>query len=229
MEKLKNLFYILGFLLIAGVCIGNSFFITQGGLTIKSITSAGFVLIGVLGLIYSLIYKKSNLKFIITMVVGLFTAMLGDILLEINFIVGAIFFALGHIVFFISYCFLDKFKWIDLVPGAIVAIISVIIITVIPVFNFGGIMMEIVICCYAIIISLMLGKALSNFMRNQNLINIIILIGSLLFFISDFMLLLGNFGGILGTEIACLATYYPAEILLAISIIFTKNNKKNDE
>ena len=69
---------------------------------------------------------------------------------------------------------------------------------------------------YALIISAMVGKAISNFIRERNLLNFILMVGAILFFISDLMLLLRwfmNLGEWAGT--LCLATYYPAECILA--------------
>ena len=75
------------------------------------------------------------------------------------------------------------------------------------------------ICCfYALIISFMVGKAISNILKENNFTNIIIMIGSILFFISDFMLLLNKFGNIIVTNYLCLGTYYPAQFLLAFSL-----------
>ena len=66
----------------------------------------------------------------------------------------------------------------------------------------------------------MVGKALSNFVASRNLQNLIILLGSVLFFISDLMLLLGKFANLpIIVDVLCLVTYYPAEILLALSIL----------
>ena len=72
---------------------------------------------------------------------------------------------------------------------------------------------------YAIIISSMVGKALGNFIRNKNIVTIILAIGSSLFFFSDLMLVFDWFMG-MGriSGLLCMATYYPAECLLAFSV-----------
>lgn len=222
----KNLHFILNLVLILFVSIFQDLYIKEDGLIFKSLASLGFVLLGVVNLIYAIKNKNLNLKFAIMMTIGLFFAMLGDILLEVNFIIGAIFFAIGHIIFFVSYCFIEKFKWVDLIVGGVVAVAAVLVITLVPIFDFGGITLQLLVCIYAVIISLMLGKAITNFIRNRNLINLIIALGSFLFTFSDVMLLLGIFGG-LDMSVLCLATYYPAEVLLAISICFA--NKQEGE
>ena len=72
--------------------------------------------------------------------------------------------------------------------------------------------------CLRVIISFMLGKAISNSLRQTNMTNLIIVIGSLLFFISDFMLMLKSFADLPVAGYLCLGTYYPAQFLLAFSL-----------
>ena len=140
----KNLQLILNIALILFVSIFQDLYITEGDLLFKSLASAGFVMLGGVNLIFA-IKNKLNLKFAIIMSVGLFFAMIGDILLEVEFIIGAIFFAIGHVLFFVSYCFLEKFKWVDLIAGAIIATASVLAITLLPIFDFGGITLQVLV------------------------------------------------------------------------------------
>lgn len=79
-------------------------YIVIGGITIKSITSTIFVLIGFINLVYA-IKQKVNLKYPIMQFVGLVFAMLGDVILEVHFITGAVLFAIGHVMFlFLMVC-----------------------------------------------------------------------------------------------------------------------------
>lgn len=216
---MKKGFLIADLILILLILAGDACYIIFGELWLKGVTSAGFVLLGILSLTYLLLNKEKDLKFPIVMLVGLVFAMCGDIVLNVHFIGGAVLFAIGHIFYFVSYCFIQKFKWIDLVYGAVIFVPSVLFITLAPIFDFGGVLMEVVCVVYAIIISCMVGKAISNLIRERNLVNLIILIGSALFFFSDLMLLLNVFANLPRVvDILCLATYYPAEILLAYSI-----------
>lgn len=221
---MKKTFNILNILLILAVCVGDILYMIDRTLLTKSLTSAGFVLLGIINLIYHCKNHLNHRNFAITMVVGLTFAMLGDIILEIEFIIGAALFAIGHIFYFIAYCFLLKFQWKDLIYGAVIFVPVTLFIILAPIFDFGGILMEMVCIVYALIISCMVGKAISNFVREKSLLHLIILIGSALFMFSDFMLLLNVFADmprVIG--ILCLATYYPAECLLAFSIY--KTNK----
>lgn len=228
MEKkkfdIKNIFLCLNIMLILGIVLGDICYIAFGGLLAKSLTSAMFVLLGAVNFLHLLLCKNKNLTFAIIMLCGLVFAMCGDIVLEVEFVVGAALFAIGHILFFVAYCFLSKFKWTDLIFGAAIFVPAVIFIVAIPIFDFGGAFMEIVCVIYAIIISCMVGKAIANFTEKRNLQNLLVLVGSILFFFSDLMLLLGIFGSLPRVVgVLCLATYYPAEILLAFSIFVHKD------
>ncbi len=217
---MKKLAYIFNSILLALILAGDICYIIFGGTWLKGLTSVMFVLLAVLNLIFAIRLKKCNIKFASFLLTGLVFAMLGDILLNIHFITGAVLFAMGHVFFFVSYLFLVKFNWWDLLCGAIIFVPSVLFIVLAPMFNFGGVTMELVCVFYALIISFMVGKAASNFIRQKNLLNLLILIGSVLFFFSDLMLLLNVFGGLPKfVDVLCLITYYPAEFLLAHSII----------
>lgn len=217
---MKKYFLIINFLMFIMVSIFNGLYIQSDLLLHKSIASICFVAISIINLIYILKSNQGNKKFCYTMVIGLFFAMLGDILLERIFLLGAVFFAIGHIIYFISYCFIEKINKIDILISAPLSLISAAIVAFIPVFKFDSIMLEIVCVIYAIIISFMVGKTIANLIKRQNVFNFLLVIGSVLFFFSDLMLLLSNFGHI-STGHLCLATYYPAQCILAFSLLYS--------
>lgn len=234
-DKKVNSMYLVNICFFIVTMVFNMLYIKIDSLAYKATASALFFLLGAVNLFYAFKNGVENKKFSIIILVGLFFAMLGDILLEINFMIGAIFFAIGHIFFFVSYCFLNSFKLTDLIYGLVIIVPAILLITLAPIFDFGGILMEILCVCYAVIISFMLGKAIANFVRVKNATNIIVLLGSFLFFFSDLMLLFNVFGS--GGSVfscLCLGTYYPAEVLLAVSILVscvfaTSNNKTLNE
>ena len=222
---MKKTIYGLNIILSLLILVGDIIYMQTHGLVVKSITSALFVVLGIINLIYALKNKTNYKKFAWTMVVGLFFAMLGDILLEIQFIVGAALFAMGHIFFFISYCFIHKFNFKDLLYGAIIFVPATLIIIFAPIFEFNGILMQIVCVVYAIIISCMVGKAINNFIIKKDKLTLMVLIGSVLFIVSDLCLLFNVFADVprfIG--VLCLITYYPAEIVLASAILFENKN-----
>jgi len=220
---MKKTINILNICLILAILAGDVCYIIFGGLWLKSITSAGFVLLGAVNLIYALKNKNNNKPFLFVMLFGLIFGMAGDIVLNLHFMAGAIVFAVGHVFYIVAYSLLNKIHWKDLIPSALIFIPSVLVITLLPIFDFGGVVMELVCVFYALIISCMVGKAVANLIKERSLFNLIIMIGSCLFFFSDLMLLLDVFAG-LGSVVGilCLATYYPAQILLALSLSMKK-------
>ena len=225
---MKKSLLITNIILSILILIGDILYMTIGGLLIKSLTSAGFVVLGVINLIYVLRANTYDRKFAIIMTIGLFFAMLGDIILEINFIFGAVLFAIGHIFFFVSFCTLKSFHPKDLIVGSFIFLGALLLILLLPAFDFGSTALKLVCILYALIISVMVSKAIMNLIREKNGLNVLIAIGSILFVISDLMLLFNVFADISSIfGFLCLATYYPAEILFAISIANARFDTKN--
>lgn len=224
-NKIKTVIFSLNMVLLVALLAMDIVYIIKGGLVNKGIASGIFVSIGIVNLSFA-IKEKVDLKFPIIMTIGLIFAMLGDIFLAIEFIVGAILFAIGHIFFFVAYLFITKFSWKDLIYGFGIFIPSMLFIVLAPIFTFN-VLMEIVCVIYALIISFMVGKAISNLVKERSLLNIIIAIGSVMFFLSDLMLLLGQFASLPVVGIICLVLYYPAEFMLAFSV-FAYTCKQNN-
>ena len=107
MEKrkfdLKHVFLCFNLMFILGITLGDICYISLGGLLAKSLTSAMFVLLGAINFIWLFVSKNKSFKFPLIMLVGLVFAMCGDIVLEVEFIVGAVLFAIGHIFYFVAY------------------------------------------------------------------------------------------------------------------------------
>ena len=228
-RAVKKIFFTVNIILIVAVLIGGACFTALGGLPLKGVTSAGFVILGAVNLAYAFLTHAENRKYPVVMLVGLAFAMSGDVVLNIHFIGGAILFDVGHVFYFAAYCFLHRFKPIDLVYGAALFVPSALLITLAPIFDFGGVAMEIVCVIYAAVISCMVGKAVSNLVAHRSLLNVILTVGSCLFFFSDLMLLFNVFGDLPRiADILCLATYYPAQCLLAFSVFVGANANRED-
>ncbi len=235
---MKKVFNLINLALIFLVLLGDSFYIAVsvgalkldgGSLWLKGLTSAMFVALGAVNLAYAILKRKGNLRFCIVMLLGLVFGMAGDIVLNVHFIGGAVLFAIAHVFYFASYCTLLKFRWQDLLYGAAIFVPSVLLITLAPFFDFGGVLMEIVCVIYAIIISCMVGKSISNLVKARTLLNVVLVVGSCLFFFSDLMLLLNVFASLPKVvDVLCLVTYYPAQCLLAYSIMIEACEVKND-
>lgn len=220
---MKKTYLFANAVLVLLILIGDVFYTLNGFVWLKALTSLCFVMLGFVNLVYLIKSGTNYRKFAIFMLVGLIFSFAGDVMLEFIFELGAGLFAIGHIFYFVAYSTLIKFKWVDLVPALVIIIPVVLLITLSPLFDFGGIFMEIVCIIYAIIISLMVGKAISNLIRERTLLNIVLVVGSILFMFSDLMLLFSNFADVSRLfGILCLATYYPGQIVLALSLVFAK-------
>lgn len=213
---MKKIVFFLNLLLIALVQISDIWYLTNGGLWRKGLTSFGFVLLGILNLAYLIAVRRKPLRFPVILTVGLVFAMLADIVLNVNFIGGALLFAVGHVFYFVSYGMLERFCRRDILLSGVIFTAAALILTFAPMFDFGDAFMNGLCIGYALVISFMVGKAVSNVIRKPNTSNILLAAGSVLFFFSDLMLALYVFGDAPKiTDILCVVTYYPAQCILA--------------
>ncbi len=218
---MKSLFASLnGFFIVAQFIVLYIYRNFIGGYKMKGLCSLVFVLLGAVNLIYCFINSKEGKIFPMLIVSGLIFGMIADVVLSFNFITGAAIFALGHVLYFVAFTMLHKFETKDLIAVFSILAFSVIII-LLPIYDFGSKLMFFVIIAYAVIISLMLSKALMNAINTKKTMEIILFIGSLLFYVSDFMLLLSIFSGEKNfSSLVCCYTYWPGQIIIAFSLYF---------
>lgn len=220
----------INILLMLGIIIGDIFYILFGGLLLKGITSLLFALLGLINFIYT---RKQGLgfsRFGLLITLALFICFVADIVLNLNFILGAIIFAIGHLFYIFAYSNLQKFRLVDLVPSVIIFVPALLLIVLCKAFDFGGMLMEMVCIIYALIISIMVGKCISNLIKNRCLLNILLVVGSALFMFSDIMLLFSQFANVSAIMgILCLATYYPGQAILSHSLLFVKNQNNTNK
>ena len=218
----KIVFIILNIIVIGLVMYWDFMYYEHGRTWRKGTASAMFVLLGAVNLIYALLNKSVNLKYPTVMTAGFVLGMLGDIVINYEFIPGAALFALGHVFYFAALCFLIPFGKADALAGGILTVISIGVLQLCPVFVFDDPVIEIICCVYGVIISFMFGKAVSNLIQVRNLQNILIVIGCFLFYFSDLMLVFDWFSDF--DEYAgelCLFTYYHAQCILGAAIFIT--------
>lgn len=216
---MKNKVLVINRILIIALLLSAFCYILYGTIAIKTIASACFVLLGIVNVYFAIKVKSETKKFSIVMFVALCFSCLGDVILYYDFILGAVAFAIGHIMYFVAYCIRKRFKKEDGVGISVVLIPSVSFLIFAPIFDYDGMFIKIVCVAYAVIISCMVGKALGNLYAQKNPVNILIAAGSILFFFSDLMLVLHAFGGAhFVADILCLMTYYPGQGVLGYSI-----------
>lgn len=219
---------IINIAITLAVFIGNYYYQSLGfNYTLKIMCSSGFALMGMINMIYA--YKKvADKKVLQFLTLGLIFAFLGDVAINPNFILGVIFFALGHVFFVVAYLAYRKLGKLDVMFSAGLGIFSVGFILLFPYIVFSVPVLKYVVLLYAVIISVMVGKSVGNVLCEKNAFTAMIAVGSLLFFISDMMLLLAWFSTIEGrwTSNVCMAAYYPGLCLLAGSMVVYLNEKE---
>ncbi len=215
---MKKTFATLNFAIIVISIILLFVYLAVGGLFMKGICSFAFVVLGLVNLINARVRKCEKTFFPFMIFTGLFLCMAGDIILQKSFMVGAVIFALGHICYLAAFCSLNRFEARDSLPCVVIFILSASILTLTPYFDFGSSLMLGICLFYALIISFMLGKILSDFLKSKSLLNLILVIGAALFFFSDIMLVFNVFGGAPRiADVLCLFSYWPGQTLLAFS------------
>lgn len=201
--------------LIAAVMVGAILYDRDGGTTLKGITSAGFALVGVLNLMAYPRQAKPDV-YALRMVLGLFLCAAADVALNKEFTTGVALFILGHVCYLWAGIRRQGVKWQDLLPsGALFAGATALLIFYPFDFPQG---LQGLFLIYALAISLMTGKAVSNFLREKGLHSLLVMAGALLFFLSDVFLVLIHFSDTFTPDTACLLTYYPAQCILAHSL-----------
>ena len=123
--------------------------------TYKIIASAGFVLMNAFNIIYAKLAfnKKYNHWFIYFLLAAQVVVFIADIVLEYNFMLGAIVFACGHLVFLSSFFILEKIKVRDIIFMLLFSIPAVLVVIFYPYLAAGD--MFVVLIAYAFIIGLL--------------------------------------------------------------------------
>jgi uncharacterized membrane protein YhhN len=200
----------------------------SGLLLLKGLSSLFFVITGVTNLVYLVRSEFSDLLFPILITLGLFFSMLGDIALNIQFIIGAALFAVGHIFYFAAYI-----RKISLCPRDFILIFAIFLPSALflskaPFLDFGTQLMKNICVFYALVISCMVGKALSNVTKERNTANLLLALGAVMFYFSDLMLVFHKFAGSAQiTSALCLGSYYPAQCLIAYSLSHVSKEQEN--
>ena len=222
---MKKLFGVLNLLLVLLVFAGGVYYDRHGTLSVKATASSLFVLLGAVNFAYALL-RRAGRGYSAVMLAGLVFAMAGDVLLGRSFKLGAGMFAAGHVLYFVSYCCVEKLKCRDMLIGLVIAAVSVLLLHFGKMFRFRSAIRKEICMEYAAVISLMVGKAIGNFAGRRTAARALMAVGSAMFFFSDLMLALRMFGS--APRLAgslCLLTYYPAQALLAYAVYHEVNKR----
>lgn len=213
----KRLFLEVNLLVLAGLLTCTWIYThVNGRLVMKGVTAGCFVLLGLTNLAYGLLSRPRRIAFPLTLAAGLTLAMLGDLLLGESFALGAGLFAAGHVLYAAAMYLRQRFRPLDAAMTLVMLGMALGVLHLTPGLTFADPALGVICHAYAVIISLMAGKAVSAFLREQTIVTGLMALGSLLFYFSDVMLLLAWFAGAGGwADTACLWTYFPGQGLLA--------------
>lgn len=217
---------------------------TKKSLTYKMIAATMFVLIGVLGMLIT----DNTSAYAKTMLIGLVLGWIGDLFMHIPHkenqpnmplvYTGAAAFLVGHIFYVTAFvkstaALTENYKFLSL-PEIIAFFVIFIAFALMlePVFKFKyeNPFMKITLHLYSVFLVIMLVKScafgityFASGAENGLIAMIILLVGGVLFFISDLTLgirLLGGGKGNKTIKTLSLYTYFYAQLLLATSILF---------
>lgn len=193
---------------------------------LKCVCSGLIAVLAAVNLTFALITKQKPRTFAVLMALGLGCAVLGDVLIQSDFLLGAASFAAGHLCFLAAYCVLQRLRLLDLALGGGIFLFVLLVLLRSPGVVLGLKIYKIACCLYALLISLMLGKAIS-LLRKVTPQAVLIAAGALLFCCSDILLFFYRFAhaGDWASR-ACLATYYPALCLLAVAMSLPRQTSK---
>lgn len=218
--KINKGVIISNILLAIAVSCGCALYMRDRLIQEKALTSFGFVLIGLVNLIHEIVKKNSDIKFKAFVAIALTFSFIADIVIDSNFIFGAIIFALAHVLYIVAQAFFKKIKPTDFIPAAVLLVIALCYLFLFPGMNISEPDKLVICVAYSLIISVMTGKAIANAVSFKNLFSIAFAVGGILFFVSDMLLVMHIFSNAWEYAIyACLLTYYPGQCLLAFSIL----------
>lgn len=195
-------------------------------LGMKGVTGGIFVLCCLLNVLFYPRGARAAYRWVLLL--GQILACSGDIGLGFDFVTGALLFAAGHVGYYAAFCLLDRPRWRDLPLMAAVFLVSYLVVTS-DGFRLGG--RKMIVMFYAVVISCMLGKALSLMFARQvpSALRVNAAVGAVMFYVSDLMLAINMFGG--GGRVYgawCLALYFPGEWVLALSAWMSAGKKKTE-
>ncbi len=217
---MKFLFLRLNLLLIGLAGVLTFRYLSPKGKGTKTWCSLGFVALGTVNWVYALT-QGNHIAFASGMLLGLILGCGGDLTIHSSFQKGAALFAAGHVCYIISYCLLVPTGWNDLLWSVVFLLPLAVYVCRSRKLVFRPRAFQGICLGYTVVITGMMAKSITNFAHQPGLLTGCLMLGSMFFLFSDFMLLLNQFSiwrGRFGR--LCLATYYPAQLLLSHAIFY---------
>lgn len=178
-------------------------------------------------------YKVNNActrMYYLLILTGLTCGLIGDIFLALKkiyiykeetfFLLGIAAFLSGHIFYIAAYNMIIPINEYDFIFGLILICILYYIYNSLNInlrhINFA-------VASYAAVLSFLAGKSISIFLSSTGqTLNIMIFLGTISFFISDFFVAMSSFYNRISKIYPVLvhAFYFPAQIMIALSVLF---------
>ena len=95
MKGMKRIVLSLNVLLLVALLASTIAYMCLSGLRLKALTAGFFTLPGLINMLYALSHKEMRKGFPIAMGAGLAVCMLADVVLNIDFVIGAVIFSRG--------------------------------------------------------------------------------------------------------------------------------------
>lgn len=216
------------------ILAGISFLIAllYTGLEVSGYTALGHVMKGIASLFFVLtgiaayyVGKRGKI-YCLLCITALIFGMAGDIFLgsgwQNSFLCGVAAFAAGHVIYCIAFAGVGGIHKRQLVSFVLLDAVLLLYLFLMPFFEFGAMIPAVVVYCT--IISFMVTEAVSMYrFRGEYPWTIAcVVIGALLFIVSDFILVHSMFTTVV-PEVPMkwlnTLTYYPGQILLALSCL----------
>ncbi len=219
---------------------------TKKSLTVKMVAATMFVLMGVI----SMLITENTSQYAKIMIIGLVFGWIGDLLMHIphpenqpNMPVvytGAASFLIGHIFYVTAFVQTSEalkpdcnfFATSEIIAFVVIYVVFALTLEPVFKFDFTSKFMKFALYIYSVFLIIMLVKSLSfaityfRYGSENNLIaTVILFLGGILFFISDFTLGLRLIGGKKGDKFVktlSLYTYFMAQFFLSTSILFIR-------
>jgi uncharacterized membrane protein YhhN len=220
---MKKRFLIINLIISTLILLINCLYLNGGKIELKFTMSILFTIMGFLNLGFYYLNKIKIKKSLVLIFLGLVLSMVGDIIIFYDFIYGAVFFVFAHFMYILSYNFIEKYCIKDIKIISFIFIVGLSFINLVPFIKIEETNLRILSILYTFVISIMCGKSISNYMQKRELFRLIIMIGSILFLISDMCLVLDVFAkvGIIAFYLTGIL-YFPAQILLSISVLLNQ-------
>lgn len=204
---------------------------------IKGVASLIFVVTGIVAF-RSCVGEAHDRKYRIygiLMILGLVFGTVGDVFLglsgDIFFLSGVAAFAVGHVFYAAAFLYASGMYKIHAITTIIILVLTGVYMNLVPYIDIK----RMLIPCnfYLVVIAFMVGGAVSMKVngRNNRLSGNLCFIGSIFFFVSDFILLHMFFGPAKSAFFVFInmITYYIAQIMLALSLTGTLASGRAEE